>query len=113
MPARELRDTEIQPVSSTPLVTPQLGLQKTGVELVLADFDAAKLARDARDYEKTSKGETLKFDEWLKQLKDLYFQRREPKTVPWQYCSNRSLAIGMAILEVLHARVFPASITKS
>ena len=107
-PAREIRDEETQPVSSTPLITPEQGLQRTAVALVLADFQSAQTAREQRTYGKTAKGEDLTFDKWLKELTDLYFQRREPKTVPWQFCSNRSLGIAMAILEVLHARIFHA-----
>lgn len=93
MPAREIRDTDIQPVSGTPLVTPELGLQRTAVELVLADFEAAKTARGQRDYGKTAKGETLDFDKWLKELKDLYFARRIPKTLPWKFCYSKDTEI--------------------
>ena len=109
MASRDLRDAELQPTAdASPLLTPEVSVQKTTVLLVLDDFEAAKTARTTRDYGKTAKGDTLTFDTWLKELKDLYFSRRLPKTLPWKFCSNRSLAIAMAILEVLHARIFPA-----
>lgn len=109
MPARDVRDAETQPEgSSSPLVTPELGLQQAAVELVLVDFEAAKLARQQRTYGKNAKGDALDFEKWRKELTDLYFGHREPKTVPWKFCSNRSLMIAMAILETLHARIFPA-----
>ena len=108
MPARDLRDQDTQPSTGPTPVTPELQLQQIAVELVLADYESAKLARDQRDYGQTSKGEHLDFDKWLKELKDLYFGRRQAKTVPWQYCSNRSLMIAMAILDTLHSRLFPA-----
>ena len=107
-PARDLRDADTQPISQTPLLTPELQLQRMAVEVVLADFEAAKGARMSRTYGTNAKGETLDFDKWLKELTDLYFGRRLPKDIPWKFCSNRSLMIGMAILEVLHARIFPA-----
>ena len=90
-----------------PLLIPDLGLQRLATETALADFDTAQTERDNRHYGKTSKGETLQFDKWLQELKDLYFGHRDPKTVPWQYCSNRSLMIAMAIIETLHARLLP------
>ena len=82
--------------------------QRVAVETILSDFEAAKQARDGRDYGFGAKGEKYGFEEWLKQLKDLYYGRREPKNVPWQYASNRSLMIAMSILETLHARMFGA-----
>lgn len=119
MPARDLRDehalppeAQLQPEAiqtvGEGLLVPEARLQRVAVEIVLADFEAAKTAREARDYGYSAKGAQLRFDQWLKELKDLYFGRREPKTVPWQYCSNRSLMIAMSILEVLHARILPA-----
>jgi hypothetical protein len=108
-PARDLRDTETQPVSPDQVpLSEDLSLQRTAVELVMADFESARTARVQRKYGTTAKGETLDFDKWLKELTDLYFSRRIPKTIPWKYSSNRSLAIAMAILETLHARIFPA-----
>ena len=90
------------------LITPSASLQRTAVEMVIADFDAAKSARDTREYGWSAKGDKLNFDTWLTELKRLYYGHREPKTIPWKFCSNRSLMIAMAILETLHARLFPA-----
>lgn len=83
-------------------------MQKTLVEVVLDDFEKAKADRGKRDYGITSKGETMRFDEWFKAIKDLYNGNRIPKTLPWKFCSNRSLRIGTAILDLIHARMFPA-----
>lgn len=83
-------------------------MQKTLVEIVLDDYEKAKSDRNKRDYGITSKGETLKFDEWFKLLKDMYNGNRIPKTLPWKFCSNRSLRIATAILDLIHARIFPA-----
>ena len=90
------------------LITPPASLQRTAVEMVIADFDAAKSARDTREYGWSAKGDKLTFDNWLTELKRLYYGHREPKTIPWRFCSNRSLMIAMAIVETLHARLFPA-----
>ena len=109
MPSRDIRDSETQPgMASTPLLNPEGQMQRTAVEIVLSDFNAAKTAREQKSYGTTSKGDTLTFDKWLQELKDLYYGTRQPKTVPWKFCSNRSLMIAMAILEVLHSRLFPA-----
>lgn len=83
-------------------------MQKAMVEVVLDDFENAKRDREERDYGTTSKGESLNFTEWYKVLKDLYNGNRVPKTIPWQYCSNRSLRIATAILDLIHSRLFPA-----
>lgn len=83
-------------------------MQKTLVEVVLDDFEKAKTDRNKKDYGITSKGETLRFDEWFKSLKDMYNGNRIPKTIPWKFCSNRSLKIAAAILDMVHARIFPA-----
>lgn len=123
MPSRDIRDMQqgeggegslppeessLQGPFSDGLIVPPLSMQRTIVNIVLEDFQASKTARDEQTYGKTSKGEDLTYDKWLQELKDLYFGNREPKTTPWRYCSNRSLMIGMAILETLHARMFPA-----
>lgn len=122
MPARDLRDAMAAEVEGpiTPLTEAtapeypdgQLVLthaqQTTLVQLVMADLDAAKSARDGRSLGTDSKGTNLTFDTWLAQLQDLYFGRREPKSLPWKFCSNRSLMIAMAIVETLHARILPA-----
>ncbi len=83
-------------------------MQETLVDIVLDDFDKAKADRQKRDYGITSKGEKLNFDEWFKRLKDMYNGDRIPKTIPWKFCSNRSLRIGTSVLDLLHARLFPA-----
>ena len=98
----------MQPQAGAPPLTSELQMQKTAVELVMADFESAKTARMSRDYGQNSKGDKLDFDKWQKELRDLYFGRRLAKTIPWRFCSNRSLMIAMAILDVLHARLFPA-----
>lgn len=77
-------------------------------ELVLDDYHAAREAREERDFGFGSKGEKRDYLTWYKDLTDLYLGRRQPKTIPWRFCSNRSLMMGMAIVEVLHARIFPA-----
>lgn len=117
--AREIKD-EIQTGSDSPLdqfssMTPQNGIQiptsealeRTFVSIVKEDYEASKSARDKKDYGITSKGEKLNFEKWFKSLQDLYNSRREAKTVPWKFCANRSLRIAKAILDVLHARMFP------
>lgn len=83
-------------------------MQTTLVEVVLDDFDKAKADRNKRDYGITSKGEKLNFDDWFKRLKDMYNGDRIPKTLPWKFCSNRSLRIATSVLDLLHARLFPA-----
>lgn len=82
--------------------------QKLLVEIVLDDFYKAKADRQKRDYGTTSKGESLRFDNWLKDIKNLYNAKRIPKTIPWRFCSNRSLRIATSILDMIHSRLFPA-----
>jgi len=82
--------------------------QKLLVEIVLDDFYKAKADRQKIDYGTTSKGESLRFDNWLKDIKNLYNAKRIPKTVPWRFCSNRSLRIAASILDMIHSRLFPA-----
>lgn len=82
--------------------------QKLLVEIVMDDFHKAKGDRLLLNYGTTSKGETLRFDNWLKAIKDLYNAKRLPKTIPWKFCSNRSLRIATSILDMIHARLFPA-----
>lgn len=117
--ARDLKDqqqTDEAPVEAplppqSPIqipVTPEL--EDTLVRIVTEDFDSAKQARDSRDYGQTSKGETLDFEKWFKGLQDLYNGKRIPKTTPWKFCSNRSLMIAAAIMDMLHARLFAAII---
>ncbi len=82
--------------------------QKLLVEIVLDDFNKAKGDRQQKDFGTTSKGESLRFDKWLKDIKDLYNAKRMPKTIPWRFCSNRSLRIATSILDMIHSRLFPA-----
>lgn len=83
-------------------------LQKTLVEVVMDDFSHAESDRNDRNYGTTSKGEKLGFTDWLKRLKDLYNSERIPKTIPWRFCSNRSLRIATSVVDLLHSRLFPA-----
>lgn len=117
--ARDIKDEkqseEVVPQESIPPASPiQISvtaeLEDTLVKIVTEDFDSAKQARDEKDYGQTSKGETLDFDKWFKGLQDLYTGKRIPKTTPWKFCSNRSLMIAAAIMDMLHARLFAAII---
>ncbi len=83
-------------------------MQKLLVEIVLDDFYKAKGDRNKKDYGTTSKGETLRFDKWFEDIKNLYNSKRIPKTIPWRFCSNRSLRIATSILDMIHSRLFPA-----
>ena len=83
-------------------------MQKLLVETLIQDFKDAEEIRNKKEYGITDKGVAWTFDEKVKALNDMYFGNREPKSVPWKYCSNRSMKIAMAILEMLHARMFPA-----
>lgn len=89
-------------------ITDEETLQDTLAEVVLDDYEKAKNDKGERDYGKTSKGEELTFDSWFKAIQDLYAGNREAKTIPWQYCSNRSLRIATSILDLIHSRLFPA-----
>lgn len=82
--------------------------QKLLVEIVLDDFHKAKADRMKKDFGVTSKGESLRFDKWLTSIKDLYNAKRIPKTIPWKFCSNRSMRIAASILDMIHSRLFPA-----
>ena len=98
-----------QPVQSPIQIPIDEKLQDILVEIVLQDFDRAKTARDNREYGKNEKGIALNFDGWMKALKDLYYGNRLFKNIPWKYCSNRSMKISMAILEMLHSRLLAAT----
>lgn len=82
-------------------------MQDTLVDIILEDYNSAKEARDGRNYGTSSRGIKLDFEKWRKELLDLYNSERIPKTVPWKFCSNRSLRIAKAICDMLHARLFP------
>ena len=100
------------PPAPAPMETIQLKiseqLEKQLVDIVMEDWNSAKTARGAKDFGTDSKGAQKDFDSWLKGLRDLYNGRREPKTVPWKYCSNRGLRIAAAILDMICSRLFPA-----
>ena len=83
-------------------------MEKLLIETVIEDFKAAEEARNKKDYGLNAQGVVFTFDEKIKHLKDMYYGRRQPKVVPWKNCSNRSMKIAMAIIEMLHARMFPA-----
>ena len=83
-------------------------MQDTLVEIVIQDYNRAKNYRETRAYGKDDKGLELRFDDWMKALKDLYYGNRKFKTVPWKFCSNRSMKIAMAIVEMLHSRMLSA-----
>lgn len=117
--AREIKDEReveelpqeepAQPISPIQIViSPEM--EDTLVRVVMEDFDAAKEARAQREYGQASKGEKLDFEKWFKGLQDLYNGRRIPKDKPWKFCSNRSLMIAAAIMDMLHARLFAAII---
>lgn len=119
--AREVKDETQEQEQAPPAETPAAPIspiqivvgpemQDTLVRIVEEDFSAAKQARGEKDYGQTSKGETLDFEKWFKGLQDLYNGRRIAKTTPWKFCSNRSLMIAAAILDMLHARLFAAII---
>lgn len=91
-------------------ITP--AMENTIVQIVKDDFAAAKQARDKKDFGYTAKGEKLSYDEWFKGLKNLYNSHRIPKTIPWKFCSNRSLRIATSILDLLHSRLFPAVVNE-
>lgn len=96
-----------QNISPIQLVVDE-AMEDTLVRIVEEDFESAKSARSEMDFGQTSKGEKLDFEKWFKGLQDLYNGKRIPKTIPWKFCSNRSLMIGAAIMDMLHARLFAA-----
>lgn len=91
-------------------VSPEV--QKKLVEIVKEDYRTAKQYRDTREYGYTAKGENLTFEKWFKGIKDMYFGNREPKEIPWKFCSNRSLKIGASILDMLLARLLPSVVNE-
>jgi len=123
MVSRNLRDETFNPdPTQVPIEEPQqetdqipsfqLQLEeeteKTLIQIVLDDFQTAKKDRNQQDFGLASKGGSLTFESWMEKLKRVYSGKRDAKTIPWQYSSNRSLRIGTAILEMLHARLVPA-----
>lgn len=119
--AREIRDekqmeTEVSSEFQDPMQEPEYSIQipmtpemeDQLVDIVMEDYEASKEAREKMDFGRTSKGDSISFDSWFKGLIDLYNSNREPKTIPWKFCSNRSLRMAASILDMLHARLFPA-----
>ena len=94
--------------SSSIQITLSEDMQTTMVDVIMDDFSSAQEARNQKDYGITDKGEGLRFDEWFKRMKELYSGYRQPKTIPWKFCSNRSLRIATSILDMLHSRLYPA-----
>ncbi len=117
--ARDIRDQRDEgemapePTANHPL---QLNLseemERTIVRIVREDYDSFKMARDKKNYGTTAKGEKVNFKKFMKSLRDLYNGEREPKTVPWKFCSNRSLRIAASILDMLHARLYTAVVNE-
>lgn len=119
--AREIKDEmqgnmPIDPMMEQAMPTDEFSIQipvtpdmeQTLYDIVMDDYEASKEARAKKDFGRTSKGDNQDFESWFKGMKDLYNANREPKTIPWKFCSNRSLRISAAILDMLHARLFPA-----
>lgn len=120
--AREIKDElqaqgSVEPGANQPLPNGQMNtiqlnisesMQKQLVQIILEDWNSSKTARGKKDFGIDSKGAAKDFDGWLKGLRDLYTARREPKTIPWKYCSNRGLKLAAAILDMIHSRLFPA-----
>lgn len=102
------------PDAGTPTVQLQLSedMQKQLVQIILEDYNASKVARDKKDRGIDSKGATTDFEGWLKGLRDLYNARRQPKEIPWKYCSNRGLKIAASILDMIHSRLYPAIVNE-
>lgn len=86
--------------------------EKKLVDLILADKEASEQALAAKDYGWDSKGQKINFDGHVKGVKDLYNARREPKDIPWKFCSNRSLRIATSILDTIHARIYPSIVNE-
>lgn len=84
-------------------------MEKFLVESVIEDYKNAETARENKKYGKDNNGVEFTYDTKNKKLNDIYYGNREPKSVPWKNCSNRSMKIAMAIVEMLHARMFPAT----
>src|SRR3990167_1423952 len=83
-------------------------MEKLLIETVCDYLKSAEEARNKKDYGADSNGAKYTFDTKLAHLKDLYYGNRKPKTIPWKNCSNRTMKIAMAIVEMLHSRIFPA-----
>lgn len=82
-------------------------MEKLLVETAIDYYKSAEDARNKKDYGVDAQSVAFTFDTKIKHLKDMYYGARRPKTVPWKNCSNRSMKIAMAIVEMLHSRIFP------
>ena len=100
-------DEKPEPVSNGIQLQLSDEMQDNLVDIILEDYQSAIAAKEERTYGTTSRGIKLGFDEWRKELLDLYNSERLPKTIPWRFCSNRSLRLAKAIVDMLHARLFP------
>lgn len=94
-----------------PIKTTQIqidsNMEKLLIETVIDYFKSAEDARNKKDYGVDSQSIAFTFDSKLKHLKDMYYGKRQAKNIPWKNCSNRSMKIAMAIVEMLHSRIFP------
>jgi hypothetical protein len=82
-------------------------MEKFLVETAIDDFKELEEKRNKKNYGQDSKGVGYTFETKQKSLNDLYYGNREPKSIPWKFCSNRSLKIAMSIIDLLHSRMFP------
>jgi hypothetical protein len=82
-------------------------MEKLLIETVIDYYKSAEDARNKKDYGTDSQSVAFTFDTKIKHLKDMYYGKRQPKSIPWKNCSNRSMKIAMAIIEMLHSRLFP------
>ncbi len=83
-------------------------MEKLLTETVLDYYKSAEDARNKKDYGVDSQSIAFTFESKLSHLKNMYYGKRQPKSIPWKNCSNRSMKIAMAIIEMLHSRIFPA-----
>lgn len=107
----EPQEQEAMPLSPLQIVLDE-SLEQNLIDTIFEDYEAAKKARDEKNYGTTSRGVKLDFEKWKKELLDLYNSERIPKTTPWKFCSNRSLRLAKAILDMLHARLLPSVVNE-
>jgi len=75
-------------------------MEKFLVETAIEDYRLAEQYRNSQDYGIDAKGVAYSFDSFIKKIKDMYYGNREPKSIPWKNCSNRSMKIAMSIVEL-------------
>jgi len=68
-------------------------MEKLLVETTIDYFKSAEDARNKKDYGVDSQSIAFTFDSKLKHLKDMYYGRRQPKTVPWKNCFSKDTEI--------------------